>query len=287
MVEIQQLAYDFLLQAHIGKLKLTMADFTQMCKRMDYTLLSYVQGREIIESFHLKGNMRYNGFAFVSGGHKMIFYKDALAYHEKLFTIAHEIGHIFLGHMYTGTKPRAAAEGWSDAQEQEADTFAYYLIAPPCILQACHVTTPAQLTQLTYLKNQRCAQAFMNLCNYIPTPEDTLLEASFSSFVQHNDFSKAAGTKPKRFKTLRRLWVVYSVMALTATGIWLSTKIFPQRVSHPVAIAPEDIVYITIEGDKYHRRDCYQIDDSQLLVISIEDAARLGYEPCKTCRPQK
>ena len=143
---------------------------------------------------------------------------------------------------------------------------------------------------LTYLRGHCCAEAFMNLNNDMPTAEDALLLDSFCGFIQQHDFSKLSARfaqKRERRPLARRLCVVYAVMLLTAAGIWLGAKTFPLIGSHPVAITPENMVYITTAGNKYHRRDCYQIDDSQLLVISIEDAARLGYEPCKTCRPQE
>lgn len=281
MVEIQELANDFILQAHIDKLKLTMRDFEQICARMGYTLLSYVQGQEIIESCHLKGNRRYNGFVFLFGEYRIIFYKDTLAYHEKLFTIAHEIGHIFLGHMYNGIKQQG--KGQQDVQEREADMFAYCLLAPPSILKACHVKTPVQLTQLTYLKDQRCAQAFMNLSNYVPTPEGALLAVSFSSFIQQHDFAQIPR---KRKRIFERMGVVYMVMVLATIGIWLSTKLFPQFASQPAVTMSKSVVYITAAGTKYHRCDCYQITSSQALAIFTDDAIRLGYEPCKTCGPK-
>ena len=45
-----------------------------------------------------------------------------------------------------------------------------------------------------------------------------------------------------------------------------------------------DVVYITPKGNKYHKYDCYHIQNSNIIEISREDAVK-SYEPCKTCHP--
>ncbi|MBN2878282.1 MAG: hypothetical protein JXN65_01510 [Clostridia bacterium] len=46
----------------------------------------------------------------------------------------------------------------------------------------------------------------------------------------------------------------------------------------------EYIVYITDTGKKYHRLGCRYLDDS-CHSITLADAEKLGYEPCKVCNP--
>ncbi len=43
------------------------------------------------------------------------------------------------------------------------------------------------------------------------------------------------------------------------------------------------MVYITKEGDKYHKEDCSSAQNN--LPIDIYRAIELGYEPCSLCRP--
>lgn len=45
----------------------------------------------------------------------------------------------------------------------------------------------------------------------------------------------------------------------------------------------ETYVYITKSGEKYHRKNCPHIKDSEITKLTIEDAEQLGYEPCKNC----
>jgi len=46
------------------------------------------------------------------------------------------------------------------------------------------------------------------------------------------------------------------------------------------------LVYITKSGTKYHRDGCRYLSSSK-ISISIEDAIKKGYEPCKVCKPNK
>jgi hypothetical protein len=46
----------------------------------------------------------------------------------------------------------------------------------------------------------------------------------------------------------------------------------------------ETVVYITHTGKKYHRVWCRFLKKSK-FAISKSEAIRLGYTPCKICRP--
>lgn len=44
-------------------------------------------------------------------------------------------------------------------------------------------------------------------------------------------------------------------------------------------------VYITYSGKKYHQNGCIYLTDTA-IVVSLEEAQRLGKSPCKSCLPQ-
>ena len=46
----------------------------------------------------------------------------------------------------------------------------------------------------------------------------------------------------------------------------------------------ENVVYITRTGHKFHRAGCRYLKYSH-TEIDWDEAIRLGYEPCKVCRP--
>ena len=47
----------------------------------------------------------------------------------------------------------------------------------------------------------------------------------------------------------------------------------------------EVIVYITEGGKKYHKESCTWLSRSKKIALSLEEAKKRGYTPCKTCKP--
>ncbi len=45
-------------------------------------------------------------------------------------------------------------------------------------------------------------------------------------------------------------------------------------------------VYITKTGKKYHKGDCRYLKKSK-VKITLEEACKRGYTPCKVCKPPK
>lgn len=44
------------------------------------------------------------------------------------------------------------------------------------------------------------------------------------------------------------------------------------------------IVFITKTGSKYHREGCSSLKKSK-MPITLQEAVKLGYAPCKICNP--
>ena len=45
-----------------------------------------------------------------------------------------------------------------------------------------------------------------------------------------------------------------------------------------------DTVVITAKGKKYHRPDCRTVKQ-YVKELTVEEAQKLGYKPCKVCKP--
>ena len=62
------------------------------------------------------------------------------------FTIAHELGHFFLGHAYTCAKYADYDDkGKTPKAEEQADMFAVRLLCPACVLNELNVTSPEDI----------------------------------------------------------------------------------------------------------------------------------------------
>jgi len=62
-------------------------------------------------------------------------------------------------------------------------------------------------------------------------------------------------------------------------GIWKTLE-----VKELVRDKKQIIVYITETGGKYHRGNCKYLEKSR-ISISLEEAQKQGYKPCKICKP--
>lgn len=88
-----------------------------------------------------------SGISLLIGTEYFIVYDDVQSKERCRFTIAHELGHIFLGHLSTNIKEARAAVSKRRIIEQEADLFASRLLAPACVLWGLGLKTPAQISK--------------------------------------------------------------------------------------------------------------------------------------------
>ena len=76
-----------------------------------------------------------------------IIYKDTEPSSRCRFTIAHELGHIFLGHLLIQT-PQYRTFAQKDDTESVANVFARDLLAPACVLHELQALTPDSIAKL-------------------------------------------------------------------------------------------------------------------------------------------
>jgi len=96
------------------------------------------------------------GLSFRQNNVWYIIYDDTVSTERARFTIAHELGHIFLGHdsllyrktIYDKEKPE---------EETEADIFASRLLAPACVLWALNLHTAEDISEICGISHQAAA----------------------------------------------------------------------------------------------------------------------------------
>ncbi len=76
-----------------------------------------------------------------------IIYRDTEPSSRCRFTIAHELGHIFLGHLLINT-PQYRTFSIRDDNESEANVFARDLLAPACVLHELKVFNARDIANL-------------------------------------------------------------------------------------------------------------------------------------------
>lgn len=104
----------------------------------DYARAAEVSLQEIV------GSRGADGFAVYIAGHRAIFYRAGGNPCRVRWTIAHELGHLLLGHMeQLGGNAATRAE-----QERQANRLAAELLCPSALVAACGCDGPEELAQL-------------------------------------------------------------------------------------------------------------------------------------------
>lgn len=76
--------------------------------------------------------------------------------------------------------------------------------------------------------------------------------------------------------------VLSSAIILGGTGIYLHNN----SNNDLSAIESPYKVYVTANGEKYHKSGCRYIKDKDVTAYTIEKAESKGYSSCKICKPQ-
>ena len=85
------------------------------------------------------------GASIYTDGQWIIVYDDRLPACEARMVLAHELGHILLGHAYKYADYRFDTGNKKLKSEREADMFAIRLLAPACILHELGITKAADI----------------------------------------------------------------------------------------------------------------------------------------------
>lgn len=110
---------------------------SQIAKQADITLLRNSAVNLLSEN--------ESGITLVQDDKLYIVYADEQSPQRCRFTIAHELGHIFLGHLFNDSGNGFAT---TDDAEHSANVFARDLLAPACVLHELHATNAAAIANL-------------------------------------------------------------------------------------------------------------------------------------------
>lgn len=121
---------------------------SQICRVYGVTLRSYQAGAPLIRELGLETQCgASDGFTVRNSGRCYVFYNIEQPPGRVRFTIAHELGHILLGHLGDGehTVYNQDPSPEDAPEEHTANVFASRLLAPACVLHALGAVTPEQI----------------------------------------------------------------------------------------------------------------------------------------------
>lgn len=305
---IIRLTHFYILQKGYNHLPLQLEDLKRLLEEEGFFLMSYSEGIEVIKKLRLEAHLERSAFTVAGETYRIVFYKDSLSYGEKLFCIAHELGHIVLKHTFFGILDKCP-ENVKNVQEEEADTFAYYFLAPVCLLKHLNIHTIEEICKETLLDSDRAVNVLAVLAEGCEM--DEIEKKIVSNFTGCQ--SESLSVNPSKWKATRDI-VIAAVLILISVGIltlvfidvnkqdqsvvdssagipsnsvWevpSSSEAPPLSEESPLpdVEATGEAVYISVNGSKYHFPGCQYINGN-MTEVSLSEAVRQGYEPCKRC----
>ena len=289
MENIIRIADDFAKQYKLA-LPLRLDTMRHLCDALGYKLLTYAEGAPILEKLSFDDYMHCPAFCTRVMDCNVVFYDDTCSVGTRLFSLAHEIGHIVLRHIATGALGYDASD---TAQEREADAFAYALLAPLDALRAARVRTVKQIQRMTLLDRERAAHVLAEL--QAEQPEMPQVKPARPLLIFYTSIGAALAL------VIASVSVVMYFRTPTYTHDTAQSQTFvitarthrqePAPAESTLAAAAisthapeqEEIVYITSCGKRYHKATCFQIQRRSTHAVSISEAAALEKTPCKCC----
>lgn len=138
-------AWKVLVECGIGALPVKPSE---ICRHYGWILSDYIHGARIIETIGLAHlTEKTDGFCTITDSHTYIFFDSDLSVGRQRFTVAHEIGHLLLGHVGPGmaTVENREPTGSEREEERQANQFAARLLAPACVLHEIGAVTTEKI----------------------------------------------------------------------------------------------------------------------------------------------
>ena len=208
---------EYIAKSNIAHLPLTFDELVDLIKLEGYEVFTFIQAKELIFANNLEEYIvNTEGFTYINKQYKAVLFDDNLPSDERSFVLAHELAHIILGHALTGRYFKRGNEFSSSKQDEEADEFAYQLLAPLCILRELDIDTPEQIMQITLLGRGRSERVLGKLVRYTPVSNDYLVLETFA-------LPKNMNRRLKRKRHVQALLLL--IMALFVVGVILLLKL--------------------------------------------------------------
>ncbi len=138
--------------------------------------------------FELEGSE--SGAGIFCGGKWHIIYDDSLDTLQSRFVIAHELGHIFLGHEYKYADARFDTSDRKLKCEREADMFAVRLLSPACVLHEIGLFNADDISHVCGIPRNVAAERARRMKQletrgaFYRSPLETEVGENFADFVR-------------------------------------------------------------------------------------------------------
>lgn len=171
----RDLAWRVLINEQVTELPVKVG---KLCRNMDITVQYYQSTDE------------NDGFSTIINGQAHIFVSKNCSAERQRFTVAHELGHILLGHVGKYKLVNREPSDRDNPIEQEANVFASRLLAPACVLWALKARTPEEIAELCRISKQSAGfrakrmEVLYQRGMFLISPLEREVYQQFSAFIR-------------------------------------------------------------------------------------------------------
>ena len=171
----RDLAWKILLQENVTELPVNII---RLCKQMGIRVQSYIPQDD------------NDGMSVIIRGKPRILVSQESPHGRQRFTIAHELGHILLGHVGEYELVNREPDPKDNPIEQAANVFASRLLAPACVLWALNARTPEEIAALCDISYQAASfraerMALLYQRNkFLASPLERTVHQQFGDFIR-------------------------------------------------------------------------------------------------------
>lgn len=194
----RDIAWKVLLDFEISTLPVSL---NKVFKGLEIKVHTYQAGMQLIKDLNMTKNLEYDGFSVYWNGQWYVFYDHTILPKERTrFTLAHELGHILLGHRLRTqettfgrvryTVKNDGEMNAADMLEFEANIFASRLLAPAIVLHDLEITEAEAIAALcglsyTAARHRVDRMKILNERNkYGYSPYERQVHALFKNFIK-------------------------------------------------------------------------------------------------------
>ena len=171
------------------KIRALPVDVVEICRRLEI---------KVLENAELDPKVG-DGFSCILGGVPYVFIRPGQSRQRLRFTVAHELGHILLGHVGKYQLVNREPSPYDDPVEQAANIFAARLLAPVCVLWGCRVSSAAEIAALCDISPTAAGirwermQILMERDKFLTSPMERQVYRQFKGYIKRYLESKKRG----------------------------------------------------------------------------------------------
>lgn len=173
-------SWQFLIDNKIGQLPIKLLD---ICHSLDYSVC------KDSKIHYLKANQR--GVSFFKNNKWYIIFNDNLTLPAQRYTIAHELGHIVLGHQTVDGK-YGRTFIMDSPEEYQAERFAIDILAPACVLWGLNLHTAKEISEIcnismtSAIKRAKRMEELYRRNMFLSHPLEKQVYQQFKKFIEES-----------------------------------------------------------------------------------------------------